>query len=543
MNKADSIAAKNDLPKTEANGAEVPALTVDSGLGESDALSTMRHSLRTPLNQIIGYSELLMEQAEGAEEVFLPDLHKIHTAGRQLLALVNDGLAPWKIETGKIDLEVMRQEMRTPLNLIIGYSELCQDVADDLIMEKLKADLQKITAAARNLIALFDSKSFPSQLEILNYATKPGASASTMLGLGESAPGPGHGHLQQGEILIVDDNEMNRDMLCRRLEREGYTITEVENGRQALEIVKTKKFDLILLDVLMPELNGYDTLTQLKANKLFAHIPVIMISAMDEIESTVKCIEIGAEDYLPKPFNAVLLKARITTSLEKKRLRDREQQFVAQLQVEREKSERLLLNLMPKPIVDRMRSGEVNIADSFSEATVLSADCVGFNQLNDDFVPLHMVQLMNDIYSGFDWLVDIYGLVKIKSFGDKYMVVGGVPMSRPDHASAVADMALEMLRVTGRFNARNKVEFHIRIGISTGPVKAGIVGRKSFFYHLWGEAVETAMQMESLGAPDSIMMAPTTFERLSNQYLFEERSPMEIKHQGWGNPYLLTGRI
>jgi len=351
------------------------------------------------------------------------------------------------------------------------------------------------------------------------------------------------GQPHHGEVLIVDDNEMNRDMLCRRLERQGYHITEAENGRHALELVKTKQFDLILLDVLMPELNGFDTLKILKESKTFSNIPVIMMSAMDEIDSTVRCIEIGAEDYLPKPFNPVLLNARIGATLEKKRLRDHDQQLMAQLKVEREKSERMLLNLMPKPIVDRLLKGESNIADSYSEATVVSADCVGFNQAGDDFVPLHVVQLMNDIFSGFDWLVDVHGLVKIKTFGDNYMVVGGVPTARPDHANAAAEMALEMLRITNRFNARNNVEFHIRVGISTGSVMAGIIGRKNFFYHLWGPAVETATQMEKMGSPDTIQVAPSTYERLKNHYLFEERNPMEIKHEGWACPYMLTGRI
>ena len=182
-------------------------------------------------------------------------------------------------------------------------------------------------------------------------------------------------------------------------------------------------------------------------------------------------------------------------------------------------------------------------ADGYEAVTVLSADCVGINQLGSQFLPSEMVQLMNDIFSGFDWLVDVHGLVRIKTFGDNYMVVGGAPTPRPDHASGVAEMALEMLRITHRFNTRNGVDFHIRIGISTGAVMAGIIGRKNFFYHMWGPAVDTATQMESTGAPDTIQVSASTYQLLKDHYDFEERAAMEIKGQGWATPHSLIGRI
>ena len=140
-----------------------------------------------------------------------------------------------------------------------------------------------------------------------------------------------------GHILVVDDNEMNRDMLSRRLIRQGHTVEMAVDGRQALEMITTKKFDLILLDIMMPEMNGYEVLENLKADSSMPYIPVIMISAIDELDSIVRCIELGAEDYLPKPFNRVLLKARIGASLEKKRLRDRQEAYTRQLDIENQR--------------------------------------------------------------------------------------------------------------------------------------------------------------------------------------------------------------
>lgn len=536
---------KQAPPADDPTGKNEPG-SLFSSTTTGDVLSNIRHSLRTPLNQIIGYSEMLQEESEDfGHEGFIPDLEKIHTAGGQLLALINDGLAPWKIETGKIDLDMMRHEMRTPLNLIIGYSELCQEEAQEQGKVKLISDLQKINAAAKSLLALFDDKNFPTQLEINKIANKPGASAKATLGESgtgfrdEKIPVPP----ETASILVVDDNEMNRNMLSRRLERQGYLITGAENGRIALDALKIKKFDLVLLDILMPEMNGFETLDRMKSDPALKHIPVIMLSALDEIESAVRCIEVGAEDYVPKPFNPVLLRARITASLEKKRLRDHEQAYLEILQIEREKSERLLLNILPKSIADRLKQGESTIADSFPEVTVLFADISEFTRLSAGKAPAELVDLLNDIFSGYDWLAELHGLEKIKTIGDAYMVVGGLPSPRPDHAAAMAEMALDMQKVIKRVNAGADVAFNVRIGISTGPAVAGIIGRKKFIYDLWGDAVNVASRMESLGQAGSIHVSESTYLRLRDKYLFQNRGALDVKGHGPMNTYFLLGRI
>lgn len=521
-----------------------------SGFGKGDLLSSIRHSLRTPLNQIIGYSEMLQEEAEDLGQTrFIPDLQKIHTAGGQLLALINDGMAPWKIEAGKIDLDTMRLEMRTPLNVIIGFSELCQEEAEDLKLSKLIADLQKINTAAKNLLTLFEDSNLPAQLEINPRGPKPQAGARTAsrpaLVVGpqvqvESAPAL---DVILGSLLVVDDNEMNRDMLTRRLERQGYSVTAVENGRQALDLLRTRQFDLILLDIIMPEMNGFQTLEALKKEKDLRHMPVIMLSALDEIDGAVRCIEIGAEDYLPKPFNPVLLNARISASLEKKRLRDQEQAYLEMLQAEQEKSERLLLSILPKPIADRLKRGETSIADHFPDVTVLFADLVGFTELSSHTSAPELVRLLDEVFSGFDWLAQRHGLEKIKTSGDSYMVVGGLPTPRPDHAEAVAEIALDMQREIARFNAQNRESLSIRIGISSGPVVAGIIGRNKFIYDLWGDTVNMASRMESMGRPGEIQMTADTYECLKDKYHLEDRGAIEVKGKGRMNTYLLTGRL
>lgn len=350
----------------------------------------------------------------------------------------------------------------------------------------------------------------------------------------------------QGVILVVDDNDMNRDLLRRRLQRQGHVIVMVEDGQSALDILKTQSFDLILLDIMMPGMNGYQVLEHLKADSTLKHIPVIMISALDDIESVVRCIELGAEDYLFKPFNPTLLKARINACLEKKWLRDQEQAVFKQLQIEQEKSEQLLLNILPLPIANRLKQGERTIADNFEEVTVLFADIVNFTEFSADLSANALVELLNEIFSTFDQLAAQHGLEKIKTIGDAYLAVGGLPTPRTDHAEAIAEMALDMQKAITQFNVLSKTgdtyPLSMRIGINTGPVGAGVIGIKKFTYDIWGDTVNIASRMESLGLPGHIQVTSTTYSRLKTRYRFQERGMIEVKGKGEMQTYFLTGR-
>jgi adenylate cyclase len=349
----------------------------------------------------------------------------------------------------------------------------------------------------------------------------------------------------QGHVLVVDDNELNRDLLSKRLHRLGLTLVLAENGRQALAEARSQAFDLVLLDIMMPELNGYEVLEQLKADPLLRHIPVIMISALDDIDSVVRCIELGAEDYLFKPFNPTLLKARIGACLEKKYLRDQEQAYLKQLQEEQEKSERLLLNILPKPIADQLKQSQQTIADNFAEVTVMFADIVNFTELSSRLSPIELVSLLNTIFSAFDQLAEQHQLEKIKTIGDAYLVVGGLPIPRTDHAEAIAEMALDMQTAIATLDFGKTTlnsPLTLRIGINTGPVGAGVIGTKKFAYDLWGDTVNTASRMESLGLPGQIQVTVDTYERLKENYLFHERGAIDVKGKGEMVTYLLKGK-
>ncbi|HIG28004.1 MAG TPA: response regulator [Verrucomicrobiales bacterium] len=347
---------------------------------------------------------------------------------------------------------------------------------------------------------------------------------------------------QTFSILIVDDDEMNRDVLERRLNRQGYRVQMAENGRLAVDLVQKEKFDLILLDLMMPVLDGFGALTEFKNNAVTRHIPVIMLSARDEIDNVVRCIEIGAEDYLPKPFNPLLLNARIEASLEKKRLRDQEQAFVKKLYVEREKSKRLLLNILPASIADRLKDGQTNIAESFEKASVLFARIHGITELSKERSPQEIVTLINDLISGFDWLAEFYRFEKANTLGDTYMAVSGVPTPRDDYVQVNAEMALEMMRITKRFNSRNSLDVQLRIGISSGPVMAGIIGKKFITYYFWGETVDIANKMETHGKSGSIQVSSSTQQLLTDKYDFTENEEFDFSQDQTLETFFLTGR-
>lgn len=347
---------------------------------------------------------------------------------------------------------------------------------------------------------------------------------------------------EQGRVLVVDDNEANRDLLARRVRRQGHTVTVAEDGIKALELMAQEPFDLVLLDIMMPKMNGYQVLEHLKNDPNLRHIPVIVISAVDDINSVVECIELGAEDYLPKPFNAVLLAARIRNCLEKKWLRDQEQFYLQQLQAEQERTERLLLSILPMPIAEKLKQGQQIIADSFAEVTVLFADIVDFTRLSAHHTPIEVVTLLNQIFSAFDRLAQQHGVEKIKTIGDAYMAVGGLPIPQSNHAEAIAEMAIDMLDVVAQFQGDTDEPLTMRIGINTGPAVAGVIGTNKFIYDLWGDTVNIASRMESFGLAGCIQVSSTTYKILQNKYSFKERGLIPIKGKGEMTTYLLTGR-
>ncbi len=342
--------------------------------------------------------------------------------------------------------------------------------------------------------------------------------------------------------MLVDDSEESRDILSTLLAALGHQVETAAGGEEALAKVSSGAHDLVILDIMMPGMDGYEVLSRLKQNPETRHVPVLVLSGYTETDSVARCIQMGAEDYLAKPLNGVLLQARLGACLEKKRLRDHEMEMFRQLSAEKANSDRLLLNILPRVIADRLRAGEQVIVDSFAEVTVLFADIVGFSQLAARLSPTELVRTLNTIFSRFDSLAARFGLEKIKTIGDAYMAVGGLPERCTDHAARAAEMALAMQDELIQFRQETRFDLSIRVGLHSGPVVAGVIGTHKFSYDLWGDTVNIASRMESHGHPSAIQVTEATERRLRDKYLFVTRGRIAVKGHGDLMTYLLAGR-
>ena len=487
----------------------------------------LRQEFGASVAAIIGFVDILIEDARRHDLADLvPDLERMREAGVQLSALIAQTVD--SAQGGEGDTARLRHELRTPLNAIKGYGELIVEEARDSGRDTLLADLSKVLDLADQLLGEIDRIGETAAVPPIDIV---GTVLQTIRPLGEAdiAVDP---KTVASHILVVDDNAANRDLLARRLVREGYRVSAAESGASALALTAAEGFDLVLLDLMMPGMSGFEVLCRLKAEAGTQHIPVIMISALDELDSAVRCIEAGAEDYLPKPFNPVLLRARIGACLEKKRLLD-------ELRAEKEHSEALLLNILPRTIVERMRRGETVIADRIAAATILFADVVDFTSLAARFSPEETVALLGDIFSRFDGLTARHGLEKIKTTGDGYMVAGGLPEERTDHAAAVAEMALAMLDAVATAGRAVGEPLKLRIGLNSGALIAGVLGTHKFVYDVWGDTVNTAKRMESYGLPGRVHVSAATRQALGDAFRFEPRGALKVKGKGSMETYFL----
>ncbi|MET0112772.1 MAG: adenylate/guanylate cyclase domain-containing protein [Limnospira maxima] len=271
-------------------------------------------------------------------------------------------------------------------------------------------------------------------------------------------------------------------------------------------------------------------------------------TASAELNQKVKVEKIRELGMLSESFNMMIQNLRdsfIALENTNRELEQRVLERTAALLQEKERSEELLLNVLPKPIADQLKANKKAIASAIEEVTILFADIVGFTPLSARMNPIELVSLLNEMFSIFDNLAEKHKLEKIKTIGDAYMVVGGLPLPQDNHAQAIADMALEMQAAMKQFQGSYLVgseSFQIRIGINTGAVVAGVIGIKKFIYDLWGDAVNIASRMESSGTPGSIQVTEETYNRLKKNYIFKERGPIPVKGKGQMTTYWLLGK-
>jgi class 3 adenylate cyclase len=291
-----------------------------------------------------------------------------------------------------------------------------------------------------------------------------------------------------GTILIADDNRVNRLLLARGLEHQGHTVVFAEDGAEALELLRRQQFDLMLLDVLMPELDGYQVLAELKLDPHLRGIPVVMTSSLDELDSVVKCVEMGAEDYLPKPINPVLLNARITASLEKKRLRDQQLELISKFAT--------------KEVADDLLTSGFSLGGKHLDASAMFCDIRSFTTIAEATEPAETIELLNDYYTLMMDAIGAEGGIVNQMVGDGLMAIFGAPLPSEDHRLRAVLAARQMVELIRLFNeeqmARGKVQIQVGVGIASGQVVAGYTGTQDrATYTCVGDTVNVAARLEA----------------------------------------------
>ena len=325
-----------------------------------------------------------------------------------------------------------------------------------------------------------------------------------------------------GRLLVADDNKVNRLLLTRSLELQGHSVASAENGRVALEMLRREAFDLLLLDMEMPEMDGFQVLEQLAGDRQLRDIPVIVTSSLEGVENVVRCIELGAEDYLSKPVNPGLLKARIGTSLEKKRLRDQQKELMRRFAT-------------PEVAQDLQTSG-FSLGGKLVDASVMFSDIRGFTSLAESQPPEETIELLNTYYELMFDAISGHGGVVTLMMGDGLMSVFGAPVPLSDHGESAVRAAQEMVELVDLFNverkAAGKPPIRIGIGIASGEMVAGYTGtNKRATYTCVGDIVNLAARLEThtKAAQRVILIDQATRSSLSERIAVEPLGPVPFK--------------
>jgi len=325
-----------------------------------------------------------------------------------------------------------------------------------------------------------------------------------------------------GHLLVVDDNKVNRLLLTRGLEQQGHSVETAENGKRALEMLRAKNFDLVLLDIEMPEMDGFQVLAEMTADPQLREISVIVASSLEGIESVVKCIEMGADDFLTKPVNYTLLRARINASLEKKRLRDQRKE--------------LIRRFATSEVADDLEASGFSLGGKWVEASIMFSDIRSFTTMAESQSPEETIDLLNSYYTLMFDAISGQGGVVNQMIGDGLMAVFGAPLPQSDHCESAVRAALEMLALIDGFNmdrvAQGKKEIHIGIGIASGNVVAGYTGTTHrATYTCVGDTVNLAARLEAytkvLAQP--ILIDGVTRSALSPKIQVEAHGPIQLK--------------
>jgi adenylate cyclase len=324
-----------------------------------------------------------------------------------------------------------------------------------------------------------------------------------------------------GKILIVDDYQPNRELLERRLSKQGHETTLASDGQEAFELLKKQKFDLVLLDIKMPVMSGYEVLQAVHKDALLRTLPVIVISAVDDMESVIRCIELGAADYLPKPFNPVLLKARVDACLEKKL-------YLDQIEQEKKKVDELLHVIFPGPIADELEETSSVMPKLHEKAAILFCDIVDFTMFCNQHTPQEVHSSLQELVEHFENISIQHHIQKIKTSGDAFLGAAGLINASDNPVLDCVECGLKMVEVAPTLSAR----WEVRVGVHVGPVMAGVVGHRQYCYDIWGDTVNIAARLSEQGSIGGVTLTQETLADLNGRYETISLGKYPVKGKG-----------
>jgi adenylate cyclase len=508
--------------------------------------SVVRNKIRAPLHKLISYAELVSEDdACRGNSAVLNEITSLLHICETILHQTQAAFERAMVEETDAQTAVAEAVLQHNPNLQRIRQELEQLCTNEL-SKALRRDIGAMSQTIYSFEGALATLAIPPLKEL---PTQPVSALKPQ----SSSLQPVRDQLiaqveYRGLLLVVDDDEGNRDVLSRRLLRDGYEVMLAESGRQALRMLDRYDFDLVLLDIMMQGMDGISVLAELKRSPKLNQLPVIMITAVDEIESIAHCIEAGADDYLLKPFNPVLLRARINALLERKRLQDEKVRQHREMEAiledsrrQKERGEQMLLNILPAIVAEELREFGSVKPMYFEDVTIVFADIVGFTLSTEQLPADELVEILNEYFTRCDKIVMRYGLEKLKTIGDCYMFAGGLPVRNPSHPVDSVLAATEMIGAIKDLSAEGKVNWQLRIGINTGPVIAGVVGIRKFAFDVWGDSVNFSSRVEACGAPGRINLSVSTFARVKDFFACERREPMRVKEGKEVEMYFVNG--
>jgi adenylate cyclase len=512
-----------------------------------DLWDEVRNQVRAPLHKLISYAELILE--DDSSEHDSPLISELGILLNTCEAILHRSQAAFE-EAIVHNLDPRESVVAAIKEHSSGLLTLMPRLHQALMVERSDVLLRDITTICQTIALFEDALVALANYKHIELSVKPESPLVTFRSAAiHNTPDQLIAQIDyRGLLLVVDDDEGNRDVLSRRLLRDGYEVMLAESGKQALRMLHRYDFDLVLLDIMMPEMDGISVLAEIKSNAMLKHLPVVMVTAVDDTDSIVQCIEGGADDYLLKPFNPVILRARVNASLERKRLQDQQQKQRQELEDilessrrDKERAEEMLLNILPAIVAKELQdSGSVKPM-YFEDVTIVFADIVGFTLSTEQLPADELVEMLNEHFTRCDEIVTRYGLEKLKTIGDCYMFAGGIPVRSPSHPVDSVLAAAEMIGAMDDMTRDGKVNWQLRIGINTGPVIAGVVGIRKFAFDIWGDSVNFSSRIEACSAPSRINLSTSTYSRIKDFFACEKRDRVRVKEGKEVEMYFVNG--